>query len=516
MKNIKKLIFLPVLIILIPIIILNFTHKSLFESLVTNANNVLIANLGGIFSLYGLFAVLMCIAVYFSPLGEIKIGGKNAKPLLSKFNWWAITICTTVAAGLTFWGFVESITHYTQPPVSLGIIPNSPQAATFSLSTMFLHWSFTPYAIYCIPSLVFAFAYYNMKKPFTLSSTLTPIFGDKILGKRGYIIDIVCLISLVLGLAASFGTATLNLGSGLNYVFGFKNGPLLWGLIIIAAVVVFSISSSLGLMSGIQKLSAFNVYLFIGIIIFLLVVGPTSYIVNLGVESLGEFLTNFFQKSLFTGQASGDTWSQSWTTFYWANWLASAPITSMFLGRISYGHKIKDFILVNFLTPSIFGIIWMSIFGGIAINLESNGLNLSSMLGQTDLGLIIYTIFEQYPLAFIIVPFFIFLTFISFVTAADSNTNAMGAVVTNGIDPYKEPEAKNGIKVFWGLLVALISWIMISFAGIDGIKVLSNLGGLPALILGFLVLFVTVKLMISPELYNTVDNKPSKSSDKVC
>lgn len=281
MKNIRHFVFWPPFLFLIAAAVLSFTNREAFIQGTTAANDWLIENVGWLFSLSGLLMLVVVIAVYFSPLGKVRIGGKNAKPILKLSNWIAITLCTTIAAGVTFWGIVEPIYHVTSPPESLGFAANSADAALFSMSTMYLHWTFTPYAIYCVPALMFAFAYYNMKKPFSLSSTLTPLFGERVLGGWGKTIDAISLYTLALGMAAAMGTSVLNLAGGIHYLTDISSSPILWAVISFAIMVTFIISASTGLMKGIRFLSDINFRVYIFIIIFMFITGPAAYIVNL-------------------------------------------------------------------------------------------------------------------------------------------------------------------------------------------------------------------------------------------
>lgn len=299
MKKIRHAVFWPPFLLLIGAALLSFTNRETFTTVTTNANNWVISNLGWLFSISGLLMVIACIGVYFSPLGNVKIGGPDAKPILKFGNWFAITLCTTIAAGVTFWGIVEPIYHVSAPPESLGIKPNSPEAAIFSMSSMYLHWTISPYAIYCVPAIVFAFAYYNMKKPFSLGSTLAPILGDKINGKTGKVIDAVCLYTLALGMASSLGTSVLNLAGGVNHLSGIASNPLLWAIITAAVTITFILSASSGLMKGIRILSDINMKAFYGIAIFIFIVGPSSYILNLGTESAGNYFTHFLKKFIY-------------------------------------------------------------------------------------------------------------------------------------------------------------------------------------------------------------------------
>jgi len=222
MKNIRHAVFWPPFLLVLAAGILSFTNKDVFVNVTTKANDWLLINLGGLFSISGLIMLITVIVVYISPMGKVKLGGKDAKPMLNLPNWIAIALTTTIAAGVTFWGIVEPIYHYLAPPESMGIPPESQEAVIFAMSTMYLHWTITPYAIYCVPALMFAFAYYNMKKSFSLSSTLSPLFGSRMEGGWGKVIDAVCLYTLALGMAAAMGTTILNLAGGVNYLTGIK------------------------------------------------------------------------------------------------------------------------------------------------------------------------------------------------------------------------------------------------------------------------------------------------------
>ncbi|MEW9673796.1 BCCT family transporter [Ammoniphilus sp. 3BR4] len=501
MKKLKHGVFWPPFLLLLVAVVLSFTNREVFITTTTKANNWVIANLGWLFSLSGLLMVIACVGVYFSPLGNVKIGGAKAKPLLSFKHWFGITLTTTIASGLTFWGILEPVYHVSAPPESLGITPNSPEAAIFAMSSMYLHWTITPYAIYCVPAIVFAFAYYNMRQPFSLNSTLIPVFGNKINGKWGQVVDAVCLLTLSLGMAGSIGQSLLNLAGGVNYLTDLPSNPYLWAIIAVVLTFIFIVSASTGLEKGIRILSDINMKVFYAIALFLFVAGPTTYLLNLGTESFGYYLTHFFEKSLFTGAAAKDPWPQWWTTFYWASWFAWAAITALFLGRIAYGYTVKAMIIVNFVLPALFGAIWMTLFGGTSIYMEMNGAGLADLMAKNGPEAVLYAVFGALPLAKIIIPFYLLIAFISFVTAADSNITAMGGISSTGISP-KSPEPRIMVKVVWGITISFVAWVMISFAKIDGIKMLNNLGGVPALFLELVVLISLIKIAKSPEKYD--------------
>ncbi|MGC9313015.1 MAG: BCCT family transporter, partial [Sediminispirochaetaceae bacterium] len=439
----------------------------------------------------------------FSPLGEVRIGGPDAVPAFNKLRAFYITLCTTIAAGVVFWGTVEPMYHLSSPPPSLHIEPFSPEAIRFAMETMFLHWTITPYAIYTLPTVVFAFAYYNMRKPFSVSSQFAPILGryaeHRIITQ---LVDTVVLLCIGGGMAATFATGALNMSGAVENMTGIPSNFLSWSVILGIAIAAFVISSASGLKKGIRILSNLNMNVYWIILGVMILFGPTAFSLNLGTESLGGYVTRFFEKSLMTGQAAGDQWAQWWTTFYWANWMAWAPVAACFLGRVAYGHRIKDVIVYTLFWPALFGMVWMTIFSGAAIHLQITGaLNLVGLLDAGNTAAIPYAVLNAFPLSKIIIPFFLFITFITFVTAADSTTNAMAALTSTGITREHE-EAPTWIKVMWGVGLGVIALVMLKLAGIDGIKMMSNLGGAPATVFEILAFGSIVMIAVNVKKYS--------------
>lgn len=434
--------------------------------------------------------VLLCIAVYVSPLGKIKIGGKSAQPLLNKYQWFSIVLCTTIAVGILFWGSAEPIYHLSAPPSSL---PAGTDLASFSMSTMYMHWSFTPYAIYTIPSLLFALGYFNMKRSYSLSTMLFPLTKNTENKWWSISLDNICLFALVAGMSASLGAGIMSLSGGIQKLGNISDNNMLTGGIALLIVASFTLSAATGLLKGIRLLSSINLVIFVALCLLMVILGPTKQLFIYAANGLKEYIVNFIPHSLSIGSFSDKEWTHSWTTFYWANWMAWAPITALFLGRISYGYTVRQFILFNWLIPACFGIIWMSIFSGSSIYYELNNmLPLTETLNNAGPESVMYNVVSLYPMTGLFIVAFLFTMYISYVTAADSNTLAMSGLSSTGISP-DSPTPPNYIKYIWGIIVGLMAWVMVSFAGIDGIKMLSNLGGLPALIL---LIFCSIGMVV--------------------
>ncbi|TDO84354.1 choline-glycine betaine transporter [Halanaerobium saccharolyticum] len=501
-QKIRPYVFYPTFILLISTIVLNFTNENLFLEITSAAKNFMVVDMGWLFSIAGGLSVIIIIFVYFSPLGEVKLGGEDAEPMLSRPSWFAITLCTTIAAGILFWGTAEPMWHFAYPPESLGIKPRSVEAAKFAMETMYLHWTFIPYAIYTVPTIVFGFAYYNMKRTFSVGSQIAPLVTQKRQNRFNNIIDAVVLFTVATGISSSFGTAVMNMGGGMNALFNINNSKSLWVMITIVGTIAFIISSGTGLMKGIRVLSNVNMYIYYIIIAVLLILGPSVYFLRVGTETFGVFLDNIFSRALFTGGTAGDQWASDWTMFYWSNWMAWAPVSAVFLARVAYGYKIKDVILMNFVFPSIFSTIWMTILSGTTINYQMTGkVDVLGIMSEQGSGAAAYAVLGELPFSGLIIGLYLLAVMISFITATDSTTNAMSSISTAGIKIGDE-EAPLLIKLIWGIIIGGIALVFITTLGLDGIKMMSYLGGFPALFLGLFSIASLVLIMRRPEKFD--------------
>ena len=443
--------------------------------------------------------VLTCIAVVASPLGKVTIGGKGATRTLDPLSWFSITLCTTIAIGILFWAMAEPMFHLYAPGAEArGIAPQSEDAKAFSLVTLFMNWTISPYAIYTVAALTFALAYHNLGKPYSVSGPFVALIGRPLPGPVASVLDAAILLALIMGMAASLGAGMLLLSGGVANLTGLSSGPLSLALVALAIGVVVLISSLTGLMRGIRVLSLLNTWFFFGFVVFIFIFGPTREMVVQGFSAAGGYLFEFVDRSLLIGSASEDSeWAKGWTTFYFANWLAWAPVTAMFLGRIARGYSVRAFVLVNLILPSLFSMIWMSVFGVFAMETDlAQAGALKETLDAAGPEGVMFRALDFIPLSGLMIPLVLLLSFISYVTAADSNTEAISQICKTHDhqmteDDETEPNAPR-LKMIWVILLCLMAWIMVAFSGIDGVRMLSNVGGLPAL---FVVLGLQVCLI---------------------
>jgi choline-glycine betaine transporter len=309
-------------------------------------------------------------------------------------------------------------------------------------------------------------------------------------------------------MVSALGTGILMLGSGLSDLAGIPSNSFVWACIAFAIVATFIVSSATGLMNGIRILSDINTKLLMLLALVVLFCGPITWILSQSGQSLVDYAIHFVPRN---AQFFPEEWGKDWTVFYWAVWLAWAPITACFLGRISYGRTVREFMLVNFIFPSLFAIVWMSIFSGTALHQEISVGGLVEVKQAGGSAAVSYAVFKQFPFSTAMIIFYMVSAFVCFVTSSDSNMSAMASISSTGISP-DNPEGNQWLKIVWGVTVGTVAWVMISFAsgaegtdGTEGIKTLSTLGGFPAAMLELLIIGALVRVVLFHEQLSVVD-----------
>lgn len=504
--KIRKSIFIPMSIIFVTAIVTGIVAPITLY----NGENAIVSfafkNFGWLFQISGNIFLALCIYLMFSKYGNIRFGGKEAKPNFSYWNWFAITLTAGIATGILFWGIAEPITHFMNPPKVLGIAEKTEDAAMFAMTTSFIHWTFIPYAMYSIAGIGIAYAVYNMKLPYQVSSVLYPIFGDKIKGTVGAVVDNLCLFAMAGAVAAILGVGTMQIGSGINILTGIKTGKSLWLVIIITIVVTYIAFSYTGVSKGVQWLADKNSKIFLAIMLFVFIAGPTAFILNLGTQSVGHFIQIFFVRTSFTSPINGSDWPRWWPIYYWAIWLAYAPLEGLFFTMLCKGRTIKEFLVVNLVLPSMFGLIWFSIFGGAAIHLELNGANLWSTIQAKGLEVSLFAFLKNFPLATMMSWIIIFTIIISIVTLCDSMTATIASLSTTTND-NSDFEAPGYLKIFWGVVMAAMAIVNIlssggKISGIDSTKQIATVAGFPILFLMLVMAYCTIVMIVKNEKYD--------------
>ena len=498
--NIRNWVFWPSFILLILAVLFSLVLPSEFIAFLQTIQSLILHNFSLGFSWLSFGMTALCLLIFISPLGNKRIGGKNAKPRLTRLSWFAIVLCTTIAVGILFWGSAEPLSHFLYPPSFKELEAKSVIATEFSLGALFFHWGYTPYAIYVVPALSFALFYYQGSNKPTISLAVSPLLGSKPKSAWSNLLDSISLFALVTGMAGALGAGVLSLTGGFLKLFPTWDMPILSGLITLAILLTFVISSSTGIEKGIKNLSLINLFFFFLIAILFVMLGNSVKIFDSVIAGFQEYGKNFLDLSLQLS-GSGNEWTYDWSVFNFAMWMAWAPVTALFLGKIAYGRSVREFLLFNWLLPATFCLIWMGIFGGTTLDfalLNPDGYqNLFETAGPES---IIYQVFEDMGYFKLFARLFILAIFISYVTAADSSTDALASLSMKkfGKDPF---QTDTNLKIIWGTLIAFMAWIMVMFSGIDGVRILSVIGGLPALFYLLLVFVSLILISLKPSRY---------------
>lgn len=431
----------------------------------------------------------MCISKY----GSIKLGDDDDKPEFSTFSWYSMLFCGSTGIGLVFWSIAEPLSHYASPPS--GIMAGTQVAIDFSIRTCYLHWGITQWACFAIVGLGIAYFQFRMKKNAQLSNLLTPLVGDKLTnGWFGKLIDGFSVVVSFAGVATSLGLGVSQICSGLEHLFGIPKTQQVMLIIITVITLIFIISAITGVYKGIKILSNFNTYLALALLVVAFCVGPKIGILNNLTNSIGMHIQYFFQDVLMTNAFGDNTWVMNWRVFYYAWFIAWTPFVGMFLARISKGRTIREFIVGVVIVPSTFTIIWLSVFGTIALTtVHGWGLeNVQKLIASPETA--VFIVFSEYPLAKLISMIIIVLLGIFFITSADSATYSLSVMTSNGkINPpvYK--------KVVWGICVAAIAFILLSAGSLKPLQTISIAASLPFLVVMLAMMWAMVKVLKQQE-----------------
>ena len=434
------------------------------------------ANTGWLFVLTSSGFVVFVIWLALSRFGNITLGRDGEQPEFRTVSWVAMMFSAGMGIGLMFYGVSEPITHYVTPPPGTGAEGNS-GATQNAMATTLFHWTLHPWAIYAVVGLAIAYGVYRKGRLQLISAAFEPLLGDRAHGPAGKVIDMLAIFATLFGSAASLGLGALQIRSGLTIVTGWgaTGNAVLVGIIAVLTAA-FVLSAVSGVAKGIQYLSNINMVLAVALALFVFIVGPTVFILNLVPTSLGSYVQDLSMMAARTGAEGEETnaWLQTWTVFYWAWWLSWTPFVGMFIARISRGRTIRQFVSGVLLVPSLVSLVWFAIFGGAAIDLQRNGTDIAGAGGiETQL----FTTLEAYPLATISSIVVMLLVAIFFVSGADAASVVMGSLSERGTLHPSKPTV-----IFWGVATGAVAAVMLLVGGSDaltGLQTITIVAALP-------------------------------------
>jgi len=462
------------------------------------------SNMSWFFLLAGNVFVLLCLFLVVSPYGSVRIGGRDATPDYSYVGWLAMLFAAGMGIGLMFYGVSEPISHYSTAyggptagtdgtrtdwaPLG-GAAGDHAEARRLGMAATIFHWALHPWAIYAIVALSLAIFSYNKGLPLTIRSIFYPIFGDRVWGWTGHVIDTLAVFATLFGLATSLGIGAEQAVAGLQFLFGLPVTDTSKVVLILSITAVAILSVLAGLDAGVKRLSEINMSLAGLLLVFVIAVGPTIDIVTGFFANLVAYARYLPALSMPFGREDAN-FSQGWTSFYWAWWISWSPFVGMFIARVSRGRTVREFIICVLIVPSLVSVLWMSAFGGTALTQIITENYTEAQHAALELKL--FKVLAPLPLAGITSFIGIVLVLVFFVTSSDSGSLVIDTITAGG--KVNAPVAQ---RVFWASFEGLVAIALLLGGGLAALQAMAVSTGLPFTIILLLACCALVKGLAS-------------------
>jgi BCCT family betaine/carnitine transporter len=467
-------------------VVLALALQSEVEPLFSAIRGWLTSNLAWFFIGSANIFVLLCLFLIVSPLGKVRLGGKDATPDHSYSGWFSMLFAAGMGIGLMFYGVAEPMSHFSASMggVSLGedglrtdwaplgaAAGNAQEAASLAMASTIFHWGLHPWAIYAIVALALALFSFNKGLPLSIRSIFYPLLGERVWGWPGHVIDILAVFATLFGLATSLGLGAEQAAGGLDHLFGITATNTSKVLLIVGITAIALLSVLAGLDKGVKRLSQLNMILAILLLGFIIVVGPTLAIITGFFSNLGSYLTHLPALSNPIGREDAN-FSQGWTAFYWAWWISWSPFVGMFIARVSRGRTVREFLVAVLLVPSLASVLWMTAFGGTGIGqLVGDGF---TGVQDAALELKLFAMLAQLPLAEITSFIGIILVIVFFITSSDSGSLVIDTITAGGKINAPTPQ-----RVFWVIIEGVIAIALLLGGGLVALQAMAVSTGLP-------------------------------------
>lgn len=449
-----------------------------------------VTELFGWFYLFSVFGfVIFLFGLALSKYGKVRLGPQDSTPNYTFFSWISMLLAAGFGVGLVFYGMAEPMSHYINPPY--GDMPAETEAAArYAIQYSYFNWGIHQWAAFAVVGLIIAYFQFRKGQAGLVSSVLSSVTA-KHPRVRPYAswLDVFAVVATVMGVATSLGLGVLQMNGGLNAVFGLPENGFWQFIILFVMFCAYMLSTWSGLDKGIKRLSNLNMILCIGLMLYVLVTGPTIAILETITLGIGDYLQNFIGMSLRISPYSDNEWASSWTIFYWAWVIAWSPFVGTFIARVSRGRTIKEYVFGVLLVPPLLACLWMGVFGGAALHMELSGDNVGlAAATQANITVALFEMFELMPFSNVLSVVAMLLIFIFLVTSADSASYIVAQMTDNGsINPplYK--------RVIWGVLIAAICFTLIVAGGLSGLQSAAVLSALPFTFILYMMIVVLIR-----------------------
>ncbi|WP_053363350.1 BCCT family transporter [Bacillus sp. FJAT-27251] len=507
-SKLEKSIFWPSLILILAVTVLLVIFQESAAPVLSGMLTSITFQLDWAFEFLTIGLFILLLWLMFGRYGQVKLGGLNDQPEFSKLSWGGMLFTTSMGTSIMFWSIVEPLYYYTGP--AFGIEPKSAEAAEYAVTYGLFHWGISAWALYALPSVVMAYSFHVLKNPsLKISSACRGVLGKHADGFLGKAIDILVIWSMIGGLGTSLGLGVPMISAVLGNLFGLQ--PSLWLNIVIIIIWTFIFSSSayLGLYKGIRRLSDFNVYMALALVLFVILVGPTLFILSYFTNSFGLMMDGFFKMSLYTDPITQGGFPQAWTVFYWAWFAATAPFAGIFIARISKGRTIRELVFHVLLWGSAGSWLYFGVFGGYAMDLQLSGkLALTEIQAATGDPSVIVAVLNSLPMPMVVSIFFVILGFIFLATSLDSASLVIASVATKKLDGDGQPARWH--RLLWGVLLSALAISLTMTGGLSVVQTSSVLVSVPVLAMYILMAVSLVKWLKKNEEIHIYVNKQNQ------
>jgi BCCT family betaine/carnitine transporter len=453
------------------------------------------------------FFVVFCLFLIVSPWGSVRLGGKGATPDYTYIGWFAMLFAAGMGIGLMFFGVLEPVYHMAiseplgvpSPIAEDGTIiaANVDAARQMGLAATIYHWGLHPWAIYAIVALALSLFTFNKGLPLTIRSAFYPIFGERIWGWTGHIIDTLAVFATLFGLATSLGFGAQQANAGLSHIYGIPNSITVQVVLITVITAIALISVLRGLDGGVKVLSEINMVIAAILLVFVFVAAGPLGILGDFLGGLGAYATNLVGLSNPIGRE--DTgYMQGWTAFYWAWWISWSPFVGMFIARVSRGRTVREFLICVLLIPSLVCVLWMATFGGAAIDQVLSDPAGSAVKAQVidayNPPISLFAMLEGLPLSSITSTIAIVLVIVFFVTSSDSGSLVIDTITAGGKIDAPVPQ-----RIFWCTFEGAVAIVLLVGGGLGALQAMVISTGLPFTVILLVMCWAIVKGLMTEE-----------------
>ncbi|WP_158045929.1 BCCT family transporter [Skermanella pratensis] len=471
-KTINPPVFWGASLIIVALLAVGIIYPNESEEMFASVQSSIIEGFGWLYILSVAAFVFICVFLALGRSGNLKLGPDDSEPDFSYPSWIAMLFAAGMGIGLMFFAVAEPIQHYATPPEAE---PLTIEAAREAMVITFVHWGVHAWAIYAIVGLSLAYFSFRYNLPLTIRSGLYPLFKNRINGPIGDAVDIFAICGTLFGIATSLGFGVLQINAGLNYLLDWPVGLSVQIPLIAVITALATVSVVTGLDVGIRRLSELNLICAILLMVFVLAVGPTTFLLKAFVQNIGTYLDHFFIRTFTLYAYEPKGWLSSWTLFYWAWWIAWSPFVGMFIARISRGRTVRQFIGGVLFIPTGFSFLWMTVFGNTAISLDMGvAAGAITQAVSADVSVALFQFFTYLPLPSVTSTLAVLLVAIFFVTSSDSGSMVIDTIAAGGAENTPLWQ-----RVYWCALEGIAAALLLLAGGLTALQTMTLISALP-------------------------------------